>query len=325
MTTQRTTGTVLSIMLGVFFLVTGTAKTPTFESLVVSCRLVLAPLNMQSFAYPSAAGVIAAEIGVGLLLVTRRSRLIGLVLAAALILAFVIAVSILLNTGTIVECSCYGILPVHIPLHVELLWDIFLLNGTICLALFGFRWDSSMPERRRRNLTATVLISLALLDGAFYSCFLHRTILPVIPVRVDEVIQLASINKPGWRSTSTGPACVLLLNLHDFSCPVCFDDFLALTDSLSQEKKTRPPSNMLAVFGSEGVESLIDQNRFGDWLEETGLGCPFIVVPDSVLFATGFRRSMILIADPSGNPLLTSEFPTGERRRRTALALLTEH
>jgi hypothetical protein len=268
--------------------------------------------------------VIGAELLVPVLAMFRRTQRLSMLLSSTLGLLFITALIMLRRTGTAIECHCFGILVNHLPIAFEFLFDLILVNVSACCAFLLHRL-ATLGGNVKRTGTRSLLVRWAIvlcLEVAIAFPLLSPPGLPTPAVSLDG---LDSFLPPHGdpRDAINQRSVVFLLNLQDFSCPICFDDFLALVDSLNQRDTTGSRIRSFAVFSREGSEPLLDRGQMETWLIETGIRCRYSIVPDSLLRSTGFRKSMMVVVDHNGTINKVAEFPMGERNRRSTLALLT--
>ncbi len=322
---------------GLLFLLSGLAKVPVLGALAQT----IGELTHTSGIFPlaSAGVVVAAEAAGGTALLLGRvvrPAAGGLMLLTGVFLFFLYQA---VTGAHPFICNCFGVLGIRLSNRAELLLDLVLFN--LLMAILAF-WPSG--RMRWRFAGRAILLMLAALGIAGSEGYLllrgpqgaeaHESFrLPLAYVRAHlpggvsltggAGTSRAESGRPGTGRPGAGkPAMMFLLRFEDFTCPLCFQDFLDLADSLASRRTPALEGRVWALMRAGGAERLEGNGRLARWAEETGLSFPIMTVPDSIFDAAGVRKSMVAVLTDAERPLFRGEFPMGAERRLEALRLL---
>lgn len=309
-------------LLGTFFCVTGAAKLPIFAAFASTISAIIGAGDF--FAKILAVLVIGAELAGGIALLFRiRVR------AAALALLMLAGLFVLLLFAAIIArrpfvCNCFGVIGLHLPILWEMVLDIALVDLLTAVAVL---WPVSGAIRGESPLWTRILTWVLLLLAIAGETWMIRQAVRFsrwIPPAPDlyEIIAFAE-GRSSRTPTHAARRLFFLINFQDFTCPLCFEDFLSLADSLRVRPSDSWQERTFALLQESGSERLVSTNMLQTWSRETGLPFSFIVAPDSLFVHAHFRKSMIVLTDESNILLMAAEFPMGAARRARALRLLT--
>ncbi|MEU8660838.1 MauE/DoxX family redox-associated membrane protein [Actinoplanes philippinensis] len=146
------------VLIGLVFAVSavtklrGRAAFTAFRASVADMRVVPGPL-----AGPVAAGVVATEAAIPVLLLAPATADAGLVLAVLLLAAFSAGIARVLATGTAASCRCFGVSAAPFGRHH------LYRNGALALtAAAGLAWPASATDPAGSAIVAGVAAVAAL-------------------------------------------------------------------------------------------------------------------------------------------------------------------
>jgi hypothetical protein len=116
---------------------------------------------------------------------------------------------------------------------------------------------------------------------------------------------------------------VLCLNLDEFHCSLCFDDLVALLDSLRSIKPGSARGRVAAVLRSNEPADSTGW-RLHRWGRETGISGPIAVLQAAEFDDVTGGKSIVWITRRMDRILKMWELPLGERGRAEILAALEE-
>jgi hypothetical protein len=308
-------------ILGGFYCATGLAKIPVFFSFAGTIQTIF-PVS-AAFGQALACAVIVVEAGCGAaVFLTFRSRMfvLALMVLTAAFLWILFPAAVLHRPFT---CNCFGVIGVSLPTFWEFILDLLLVDLLGILAiLFPFRPGSGHHVRKGTLLAAVTFFAIIM---AVEASLVRRAAgsggQTPPSLQLDDLIAFADARQPGILNRSHR-TMLFLLNFQDFTCSLCFEDFVDLADSLRADPTRRATEGVLAVMQEGGAERLLHDNRIERWIAETGLPFPLVIAPDSLFARSHFRKSALAVLDRHNSPLLVSELPIGPRGRSLALRLL---
>lgn len=149
---------IASYLYVLLFVYASVSKILDFENFQV--QLGQSPL-LSAFAGVAAYAVVVGELGISLLLVIPRLRIIGLYLSVALMAMFTTYIIIILNFSSFIPCSCGGILE-NLGWTEHLIFNIvFVVSGAFAIVLSGI-------EKTRMILLFCTLITAPSLITMLY-------------------------------------------------------------------------------------------------------------------------------------------------------------
>lgn len=131
------------------------------------------------------------------------------------------------------------------------------------------------------------------------------------------VVQYIAAEDP--RFTRPEDRVIMIANLGDLTCPPCFDDFVALAESLSVMGET---DRVAVLLTDSRGEDQIQHEVLKQWAAETGLPFACAVIDPSLLSAFELQKSQALVIDQSSRVRFQKPFPLGERARAELLAMI---
>jgi uncharacterized membrane protein YphA (DoxX/SURF4 family) len=307
-------GFLLRLAIGSLFLASGIAKIPIMPRFVQA--IVQITQLGSTISLLCAGSVIGSELALGsmLLLGIRVSTVArsGMVLAG--IFLAVLGNSIV--RGEELACNCFGVLGLSLPNRLEFLVDLFVLLGLICVA-----GTTSENVHRWRRVWNFALVALVIPSVVFMSA--ER-----IMTKSGEVadygpyLRRAELEREGGVQITGSLRLLLFIDIRGLQCSVCFDDFIALYDSLSSGKpRALSGGAILALRGGSPGESPDDRLR-KQWARETGVTGPVLLIESGEFDALTSGKNLALVVNNSGRAVLTKEMPMGESSRKELIAAL---
>ena len=305
---------------GILFLISGAAKIPMPGKLAQTIASVLGSGTGASLL--AALLVIVTEIAGGAALsLCRRVRTASAMLAGLTLVFIAVLYPAAVEHRPLV-CNCFGILGISLPSRIELALDMVLFDLLLAAVMLWPADRKGLMPAGRKLAAAAVIVAAICIQGAL----LGRTLAAWedSSPELHAALSFAAERSPSNHIDPGQRAMVFLIDFADFTCPLCFEDFLALVDSLRGPAPSGTRWRALALMKEGGAERLSGGNRLQRWASDTGIPFPLLLVPDSVFAAAGFRKSMVAVLDESGQTVLHAELPMGPGRRAEALRVLAE-
>ena len=320
--TRRYITRAATLALGALFLLAGISKlfvVGAFAETVASVTLL--PREASRIA---ASAIVAFEIlGALILLSGRRTRLIAVVFAF-LVGAFITVLTLAVLQGREITCNCFGILGIRLSNLHEIILDLTLFNGFLGLAILGGKRSlrSSSPSKSGRAAGWALCVAGGLLLEFLLMFPIVRRALGPGARDYESVISFAKRADTLFAQHNGENRILLLLNYSDFSCPICFDDFAALTDSLKSRYGDGQQHNVVALFRESPQSSFNSPDRLEHWIAANGILFPVFLTPVDTFQTVQFVKSMVVVLDPADRILFSEIFPMGDAKRSVALRLL---
>lgn len=293
----------IRVVAGSFLLATGAAKVPILPEVgnVVSAITGWGEWWGRS----SASVVIGMEVTIGGFLLCGVAVRAAATAGSVLMILFSGGIGSLLLRGVEMDCRCFGVIGIHLPLWAEFLLDLFLC-GTFLLVR---RWGSPAHAWNRRHIAAAAIILLSS---------------SIAGLSVESRRELGDgreyLRRIGHGEGERPPRILLVLDHRSLACALCFDDFTALCDSLSADNSG----------GWDGALTLIRRDSSGTgpgsadlvrWGRETGIGGEIRIVDGPDLDPPAGGESVAYLFSNLGVPEFAGVFPLGLARRREFLAI----
>jgi hypothetical protein len=271
----------------------------------------------STFSTPAAAGVLVAEVSIGItLLLGVRTGLAGFgAMTMAGVFAGVQAGRLLF--GVEAPCYCLGVLGIDLPAGAELGLDIVLV-GLSMVVIRGTRRDATMlagPWSGRHAWLAVII------PVSFVSIPLALPELPLMTRNHEMVLQKVRAEQPAVQFREK--EIVLCLNLDEFHCSLCFDDLVALLDSLRSMNPGHVRGRVAAALRSNEPADSTDW-RLHRWARETGVSGPIAILQAEEFDGVTGGKSLVWITRRMDRILKMWELPLGERGRAEVLTALEE-
>ncbi len=117
-------------------------------------------------------------------------------------------------------------------------------------------------------------------------------------------------------------ALLFFINLADFNCHPCFDDFRALCDSIEQKRAMADQTPIAALFYPDSSYGIDNASRLSLWTKANGISFPCVMATDTLFRSLGFTKSSLVLLDNQSQVLLTNELPIGDSMRQKVLSHL---
>ncbi len=308
-------------LLGGFYCITGLAKLPIFHSFSATIVTIFPVPEHVSQVLASIVILLEVTCGLGLFFAVR-TRVCAICLSGLTFLfLWILFPAVVLHRPFM--CNCFGIIGIRLPTFWECVVDLVLLDllGAISI-LWPRRPGAGLRISRGSSWGAIVVLTVMIIaEGSMLrrAAESYRQTPP--PLKFDDAMGFLESRLPGM-SNHSDRMLLFLLNFQDFTCPLCFQDFVSLADSLKGLEREGSPLRAVALMQEGGAERLLQDNRLDRWIAETGVPFPLLIVPDSIFAKVRFHKSTVAIIDGRNAPLFVAEFPMGPRKRSLALRLL---
>lgn len=183
----RTVIKIAGLLLGLLLFITGIAKAIAFGEFAAGIvREVPIP---PRFGTLCAVAIVATETSSGAGLYFRRTRRLSGVVATLLFLLFSILIAGKIVNGADLQCDCFGVLAVRLPLLHHLLLDLTL--GVIALLVAGQPHGSPVgycpPRRVPIAFLVPLLLGLLFLIWGLFSAFRSPSVAAAPPEKMAEL------------------------------------------------------------------------------------------------------------------------------------------
>ena len=298
----------LRLVIGSVFLVSGIAKIPVTPRFAQTIAQIM---RLDSTTSSLCAGlVIGSELAVGsmLLLAVRVSAVARCAMVLTGIFLAVLGKAIV--RGEEFTCNCFGVLA--LPNRIEFLVDVVLL-----LALISVAGTTTGCVHRWRRVWLFALAALAIPSAVIvstgrmitksatdYGPYLRRA-------ELEQVLQ------------TTGSLHLLLfIDIRGLQCSVCFDDFIALYDSLCSVKSGALSERAILALRKGSPGESPDDGLRKRWARETGIAGPILLIESGEFDALTSGKNLALVVNGSGQSVLRKEIPMGRTSRKEIVAAL---
>jgi uncharacterized membrane protein YphA (DoxX/SURF4 family) len=304
----------IRVVLASVFLVTGVAKIPILSSVAATIDQ-LVPLG-PVVSFICAVFLVVTELGVGALMLVGVGVVYAARIGAMLVSGFLVVLASALYRGAELRCNCFGFLGVSPSNQLEFIFDVFLFGGFILAAchagdrgkrVSGVIW----PVTAAAAVTLLVVTiggsrSAVLPDQRRYGAFLQRA----------ESEGLLS------RDVMPGNRLLLLVDLRELQCAICYEDFVALCDSLSSPRRVGLFARTVVVVRN----ALERRDRWREammrWARETGIAGPIVILPEEEFDQMSGGKNVAAVVDRYGSVVREADLPMGEALRNVLLANL---
>ena len=320
--TRRYITRIVTIPVGILFLIAGISKLFVIDPFAETVASV--SLLSREAARGAAFAIIALEIlGALILLSGRWTRFIALMFAF-LVAGFITVLTLAVLQRREIACNCFGILGIRLSNLHELILDLVLFNVFLALTLFARQ--GSVQNKSSPGGTVGGRWKLYIAGGLMLESLLMY---PVVsralgPWEGDyrSVVTFAENADSLFAQHGGANRMLLLLDYSDFSCPICFDDFSALADSLRGRFDDSQRHNIVALFRERPQSSFDSPDRLRHWIAANDIRFPVLLTPAGAFQTIHFVKSMAVVVDPEDRILFSEIFPMGISKRALALRLL---
>jgi len=313
----------VAILLGFFLIVTGASKIFVYSSFALTISSVLS--IAVSRARVLAAFVIAGEIVSGVLFTLRRKVLVTAGLICLIISVYIVVLYSSVMTGKLIDCNCFGIFKLAIPNYLEIGLDFLLFDLTALVAII-IHTEHNSSKRPLPAMTIVALILLLVFELQIVqsahdrsTAFLHSGL---SGPRLGTLLSIAQHDGYFQSQGHHGAYLLFLLKFYDFTCAICYDDFIALSDSIARNY-SQFEGHVAALIEQGGIVDSVDLRKLSLWREANGIVYPIHVVPAGILEKFAVPRSTVAVFNSNGDLLYFHEIPIGIKDRERVLSLLT--
>jgi Methylamine utilisation protein MauE len=273
-----------------------------------------------------ALGLVAVEglLGLGLLLGRRVYLFAGG--ACGLFGLFLWVLGDALTHGREILCHCFGALPFRLSNQMEFVVDLALFNASAFLAL-----DHDSIRRFRAGAAGARRIALRL---AAAGLFAGQGLLLVgvlssenrsDALNLPALVRFTEAETDRFAGKTQGRRLLLVIELHDFNCLPCFEDFLALCDEIQSDSSIVEEQQVALVIRQPGDGGSTSPEMLKAWARETGVTFAVAVLPESAAAELGIRKSFGVVFSGDGREVLRREMPIGRSVRKQMLQLLEQN
>jgi len=299
----------LRILLGILFVMSGSIKLFDLKSFFLTIKSLIPFLS--SYSNFIGVFVILSELFLGFMLLFQKKIRIAVSLLLAIVFIFICLLVYNILMGTAVGCNCFGFISGYYSLNTQLIIDIILLNNLIILYyLLNNRITIATLKSNKANwIVATIfymLINFNLLQLAISGNEKKEKISENILPKISSVISRDKLNQ---KNTEV----FFFISFNDFSCPLCYDSFISVSDSLNKIN-----NNIAIIYLFEKTSmgySLQQENRFKEWLKTVGIKKPAYAISDS-LFRDITNKSCIIIFNKNNELVIKEIFPVDPLKQK---------
>jgi len=305
----------IRVILGSVFLVSGVAKIPMLSPVAATIRQI-APLGTTA-SFVCAVGLVGIELGVATMMLLRVHVVRAAGVGAILTTGFVAILGRSIIRGDELRCNCFGVLGVTSSNQLELALDLFLLGGFIIVAC---RTGSSgkQPSTVAWQIVASVAVTIMVVTIGVESGDAFRR----DQSRYGTILRLADSKWLSSRSIGQSNRLLLFVDLRELQCAICYEDFVALCDSLSSQGKDSLFARTVVVV-RDGMNV---EDRQGAammrWARETGIAGPILILSEEEFDLASSGKNFAVVVDRSGGVVHEEDMPMGEELRKALLKAL---
>lgn len=307
----------ISTLVGLIFFVSGISKILVFKSFSITVMRFL-PF-FSKITYLIAIFVIILEISLGFMLLIRY-KLAFTSFALSILLTFFIGILMYeVMTGISIRCNCFGGLNISFPPKTQMIIDIILLNCLIILFLIHTKGHTLLNKKEWIAWIIPVLflmiLEILLIKSAWSTNRISNT------GTVSFLLSFVTSQNHAELENKFAKKVFFLVSFYDFNCPLCYDDFLELSDSLKSNKYRNVYITYLFEKLSLNTESM-DSLRLQIWKETNEIHSPVLLVDNKLFQDYKIRKSLVLILNEKNQLLIKKEFPIGAEARKNILHYL---
>lgn len=300
----------LRIFLGILFVMSGSIKLFDLKSFFLTIKSLIPFLSSSS--YFIGVFVILCELFLGAMLLFRKKIRIAVSLLLAIVFIFICLLVYNILMRTAVGCNCFGFISGYYSLNTQLIIDIIILNNLIILYyLLNNRITIGTLKSNKANWIVAaifyILINFNLLQLAISGNEQKGKISENILPKISSVISQDKLNQKNTR-------VFFFISFNDFSCPLCYDSFISVSDSLDKIINNNIAIIYLFEKTSMGY-SLQQENRFKEWLKIVGIKKPACAISDS-LFRDITNKSCIIIFNKNNELVIKEIFPVDPLKQK---------
>jgi uncharacterized membrane protein YphA (DoxX/SURF4 family) len=306
------------IVLGGIFLVAGLLKLHAFSGFA---ETVARTLGIPSgFAVYVGVSVIVAELVVGLLLVSGYKVRKAAWGALLMLMLFIILLWRHVGQPSGDSCFCFGAVGPRLPARWQLVLDFALFDlGVLLLCVVQVRPD--IDARPCGFLRHRVLAGSAVCVTSFLSLMLltRPDSIERTEVSLHESGQAVASFLAGNGATPGRREIVLLVNLGDFACITCLDDFLAFCDSVERYLPHGGLSVRMIVKRDPARPYERQARLLRGWARGNGFTFPVLPDGEGLYERSGISKTSLFQFSKDGELINAASFPLGPATRSALL------
>lgn len=305
----------LSSLIGFLFIISAFVKVFNLQTFISSLSNFIPALS----GYNKWIGLIVVlfELTLGVKLFLRKNLRITSLFSIILIFLFVILLTYNILLGNNADCNCFGFISSYYSLNVQLIIDIILLN---CLLVLFYLTDKNITRHSIEGNRLNWLI--AFLFYLFVNVALFQVALSGSSEKnenfnnfLTDVLSTIKLDKLNGNRIKV----FFLISFKDFSCPLCYDSFLATSDSLINIKTEL---DIFYLFEKTSLESNLSQkDRLEEWTKIVGIENPSYIIPDS-LFNRYTNKSCIIVFNQNNKVIFYEIFPIDPIKQKNIINYL---
>lgn len=298
------------LLLGGIFLVTGISKIPIFDAFAYSIT-ELVPLSGITLT-ATAVAAIAFEIIAGFALLINRGTKLFSALLAIMLVVFIIMLSGALFRYETYICTCFGVLGLELPVSEQIIVDFVLLNMAMFVFIFSTS-ESKFFARLRQN--ASRIIIPVLLVSVVWSGLVIVQPRAIFGAKPAITVDARAVFNTLPYLDSYHPRLVLMIDVADFLCPQCLDDFLGMAERINEHSDDAKKYVHIMTKRIEFMKKDEQRDHIEKWRSRHNYPFPMEIDSDDIFTQAGFDKSTALLYSGLGSLEDIETFPMGSRRR----------
>lgn len=303
----------LSYSLGFIFITSAFVKIFDVESFDSTIKLFFPPLTKYSILIAFA--VILTELVLGTMIFFSKFSWISIPLLISLVFLFVVLLTYNIMLGNSVHCNCFGFISGYYSLNTQLVIDIILLNSLIALLyLKDNKVNKISIKLNKKNWILAVVfyafVNIGLFQIALSSSKDTTNTTDNFIKDISKFVDSKSINDNSIK-------VFFLISFTDFACPLCYDSFLEISDTLSANNKSR---DIFYLFDKSSLGSNLNQEkRLDEWTKIAGINSPASYITKNI-FKKYTSKSCLIVFDKTNHLIFKETFPIEPSKKQMLLS-----
>lgn len=310
----------LSLLLGAIFVVSGFSKVFVYRQFASTIQEVVGVASSRAILI--AWLTISAEVVLGSALILRVKLKYSSIALLLLVSTYIWMLDVAVLQEREIVCNCFGILNLRLSNFQEMVLDILLLDALLLLAMLNWgkpeEGNSTIIKHKLSfflTVAMVVYLEFALLAPAY------REKSSINSINVSSLTEAIRDVYPSFDLTRGGTKLVFVLRFHDLDCPLCFDDFIALCDSIKMDGLDQS-RRIMAIFRRDETIGGMDNSRLLRWAKGSGIEFPVATVGDSIFDNFGLRKSSVVVITQNRRVLYCREIPIGQLEREKVMSYI---
>ncbi len=298
------------LILGVIFLGTGISKIPMFEAFAYSIT-ELVPLSGTVLTV-TAVAAIGFEIVVGLGLIFNKWTRLFSGLLALMIIAFIVMLSSALFRYESYICTCFGVLGLKLPVKEQIIIDMVLLIMTLFVFLYSHtesKYFASIRQHSMKIIASAVTISI------IWSGLIIVQPRAIFGEKPELTINTQMVFDQIPHRDSFHPQLVFMIDMIDFLCPDCVDDFVGMAERITEKPKGISDNVFILVKRVDFMEMDEQYEIIEEWRAEHDYPFSMPIDTNDIFIWADLDKSTALLYTGLGSLEDVETFPMGSRRR----------